>query len=309
MGLFRSIKKRWRRLTAPPVGVIYMLHRCSPLNRDNLRWNEHLKVSPEFLANFIREQRRTRDFISLDDVAEIAAAGKRPPRPFIVMTFDDGYRDNYEYALPIFTEARAPFAVYVANGFPRRAAFLWWYVLEDILLKNAQITLSDGSAFTCSTKAEKEDLFLQLRARILSSAQENLSADFRALFANYEFDAAEYAEKLCANWDEVVALSRSPYCTIGAHTLNHYALNRLTADALENEIIGSKNELEQKLGGGTIRHFAYPYGTPNEVSSREIDFVVQRTDFTTACYADGGEVKARHLRRPRELPRVFLGEL
>jgi peptidoglycan/xylan/chitin deacetylase (PgdA/CDA1 family) len=125
-----------------PLGSIYMLHRCSPINKENLYWNEHMKISPEFLRNFLREHSKTHEFITFDMLHELSKAGQRLKKPFIIMTFDDGYRDNYEYALPIFEEMKIPFTVYITNSFPDKTAFFWWYILETILCQNKHIVLS-----------------------------------------------------------------------------------------------------------------------------------------------------------------------
>jgi peptidoglycan/xylan/chitin deacetylase (PgdA/CDA1 family) len=182
--LLKIAKKTQSLLSFQPkcFGTVYMLHRCSPINRDNLYWNEHMKVSPGFLKNFLIERSKTHEFISLDTLFELSKTGKRLKRPFLVMTFDDGYRDNYEYALPIFDEMRIPFTVYVTNSFPDKKAFLWWYVLEDILQKNDTIVLPDGNKCICDTKNKKETEFLRLRTMILALNQEKLEEEFSKLF-------------------------------------------------------------------------------------------------------------------------------
>jgi len=294
-------------LEPKPEGVIYMLHRCHPLNRENLFWNEHLKVSPEFLKNFLSERIKTHRFISLDDLHEMATTGKRLDKPFIVMTFDDGYKDNFDYALPIFDEFKIPFTVYVTNCFPNRNAFLWWYALEDILLKNERIELADGAQFECPTKKDKERIFLELRDRILKMNQDRLEEDFRALFCRYQYDSRSVNDSLCLSWDEIRKMGSHPCCTIAAHTVNHRALNQLTDNQLHYEIEQSKAEIEAQTGR-PVRHFSYPFGTPNEVGEREKVFVKQ-CGFDTVCYAIGGQVNRNSMVKTHELPRQFLGEI
>jgi peptidoglycan/xylan/chitin deacetylase (PgdA/CDA1 family) len=313
--LFKIAKKVTSFLSFPPksLGTVFMLHRCSPLNGgggwENLYWNEHMKVSPEFLSNFLIERSRTHTFISLDTLFELSKTRKRLKKPFLVMTFDDGYRDNYEYALPLFDKMRIPFAVYVTNSFPDKKAFLWWYALEDVLQKNDSIVLSDGTECMCDTKDKKEMAFLRLRTAILALNQGSIEEEFNKLFGNYtaDYTASQYNEELCLSWDMIQEMANSNYCTIAAHTMNHKTLNRLTDTDLEYEILGGRKALEEKTGK-RVRHFAYPFGTYNEIGGRETAFL-KKCGFDTACYSFGGDVTRKNINNSCELPRVFLGEL
>jgi peptidoglycan/xylan/chitin deacetylase (PgdA/CDA1 family) len=305
--LLRLAKKTKKVIFTPKIiGTIYVLHRCSPISSQNLYWNEHMKVSPEFLRNFLTEKRNTHEFISLDMLYELSIK-KILKKPFIVMTFDDGYIDNYEYVLPIFDDMHIPFAVYVTNSFPDKTAFLWWYVLEDILQKNKYIVLSTGEKFVCETKEEKETIFLQLRELILKLNQDKLIENFKNLFCNYEFDNMSYNEKLCLTWNKIYEMSNSNYCTIAAHTINHKTLNQLTEAKLEHEILNGKKILEDRIEK-PVKHFSYPFGTLNEIGNRESEFI-KKCNFDTVCYAFDGNITSRNIHKPLEFPRVFLGEL
>jgi peptidoglycan/xylan/chitin deacetylase (PgdA/CDA1 family) len=303
-GIIKKVKKTF--LQPKHLGTTYMLHRCAPINQENLYWNEHMKVSPEYLRNFLNEHKNAYNFINLDDLCLLSTTKRKTRKPFIIMTFDDGYRDNYEYALPVFDEMRIPFTVYIANSFPEKTAFLWWYILEDIIQRNDYIDLSNGKKFICNTKDMKETVFLQLRMLILGLNQEKLKEEFNMLFSNYTLDYTSYNEELCLSWDMIKEMTNSAYCTIAAHTINHKTLNQLTDIEIEYEVLYGKKLLEEKIGK-RINHFAYPFGTFNEVSTREINFV--KTCFNTACYAFGGGINKKNIGKLHELPRVFFGEL
>jgi peptidoglycan/xylan/chitin deacetylase (PgdA/CDA1 family) len=283
-----------------------MLHRCSPINKNNLSGNEHLKVSPEFLRAFLLEQRKTHDFISLDDLP-LRGKGREHKRPFIIMTFDDGYLDNYQNALPVFNELKVPWTVYISNCFPNRTAFLWWYMLEDIVLNNETIELSGGERFFCKTKPEKEKIFLELRELILKQNQESLPAGFLKMFSNYPLDPPWYNKNLCLSWEMIKEMAESDYCTIAGHTMNHKILNQLSFRDLEYEIMEGKRELETRLQK-PVRHFSYPFGTLNEVGPREIKFAAS-CGFATVCFAFGGPITSKNINKKTELPRIFFGEM
>ena len=86
-------------------------------------------------------------FLTLGDA--MAAPGKRA-----VVTFDDGYRDNKDYAYPILKKEGVPFAIYVPTAFPDRMGKLWWVALEAVIARNTSIGLvMDGKdcRFGCAT--------------------------------------------------------------------------------------------------------------------------------------------------------------
>src|SRR5215471_7073717 len=100
------------------VGAILMLHHVRPARRDRFQPNMQLEVTPEFLARAIRRLRRQNiDLVSLDEMHR-RLTERDFGRRFACVTFDDGYRDNKEFAYPILKEAGAPFCIYVASSFP-----------------------------------------------------------------------------------------------------------------------------------------------------------------------------------------------
>ena len=82
-------------------GIIFMLHRVYPLDKFKLLPNERMKISPDYLECFIQNALYTRhEFISLDTLYELHTNNKSLSKK-LVLTFDDGYIDNYTHAYPI----------------------------------------------------------------------------------------------------------------------------------------------------------------------------------------------------------------
>ena len=83
-------------------------------------------------------------------------------RRFVCLTFDDGYRDNLQHALPILRRHGAPFTLYVPTSFPDRAGELWWLTLEAVIAKRSRIALTmDGEdrRYDCDTPEAKYELY------------------------------------------------------------------------------------------------------------------------------------------------------
>jgi len=115
-------------------GTIFMLHRIGNINKNGIASVENLKISSEFLINIIEELKRLNyDFISLENLKERLQSKNR--RKFAIFTFDDGYKDNFTKAYPIFKKYNIPFTIFITSSFPNNQALLWWDCLSDIIMK------------------------------------------------------------------------------------------------------------------------------------------------------------------------------
>lgn len=288
------------------IGTIFMLHRVYPFDADKARPNGNLEVSPGFLESLIIKLRaETYDFISLDRLFEILQNGEEVKKQ-IVFTFDDGYKDTYEIAYPMFKKYNIPFTVYVTTSFPEKEAILWWYFLEDLLLEKDEIILSDGLKRRCVTDREKYKLFYQIKDVIASFARDSFSEKVSALFGNYEVDWLSKCDELAMGWEQIKELSEDALVTIAGHTKNHYALNELSDNQVVAEIIESHELIESKINK-KVNHFAYPFGSKHEVKKREMD-IVKRLKLKTATTARYGSVYHQHKKYLERLPRVMLTE-
>jgi peptidoglycan/xylan/chitin deacetylase (PgdA/CDA1 family) len=106
------------------------------------------------------------------------------------------------------------------------------------------------------------------------------------------------------NWDELREISRDPLCTIGAHTIRHFALARLAEDEARAEMSGSADRIERELGRRPL-HFAYPYGDSRSASPREFR-LARELGFATAVTTRKGLIFDAHEDHLTALPRLSL---
>ena len=119
------------------LATIFMLHRVSPIDSYRLAPNENMKVSPQYLDQFLGTLKRDGyHFVSLDELHDSLKKGARE-RKRIVFTLDDGYADNYDIALDIFKSHDVPFTVYLTTSFCDQNAILWWYIFSRVVLGQA----------------------------------------------------------------------------------------------------------------------------------------------------------------------------
>ena len=285
------------------IGTIFMLHRVSQAPNTTFSPNKDMAVTPKFLEDFILDAKaKGYIFVSLDSLADAMQENQKDK--LLVMTLDDGYKDNYTNAYPIFKKHNIPFTIYVTTSFPDRTAILWWYTLEELLVNNNEIKLSDGTSFLCSTADEKLNCFSKLRQKIMSIPHEDFLNILNNYFRNYSVDWGKNTKELAINWEQLNDLANEPLVTIGAHTLNHVQLSGLSKEAAIREILGSR-ELIESHTGKKVEHFCYPYGARGDADQREFD-IVRALNFKTATTTRSANIFSKHRKHLEALPRVSL---
>lgn len=287
------------------IGTIFVLHRVRPPSTEpRLPGNARLEVSPAFLASLVDFVVASGfDVVSLDE-AQARLAGKSAARRFVCFTFDDGYADNYEYAYPVFRERGLPFAVYVASGYVSRTSMLWHCMLERLLLRHDELRYElDGipQVERAATMAEKEALYERLCDIVMGLPAARWPALFDSLFDDTGIRADQFHSEVM-DWDQVMALSRDPLVTIGAHTVNHYNLALLEESQAHWEIAESKRIIEQRTGC-SVTHFAYPFGLAAHAGEREFR-LVEACGFDTATTTREGNLFPAHNEHLHCLPRI-----
>jgi peptidoglycan/xylan/chitin deacetylase (PgdA/CDA1 family) len=290
------------------VGAILMLHHVRPPRSDAFQPNRLLEVSPAFLDDVLASLRRARiDLVSLDEMQRRLNESDFRNR-FACLTFDDGYRDNAQYALPILQRYDAPFALYVPTSFPDRLGELWWLALEAVIAARPRVALAmDGKErrFDCKETDDKyalyDMLYWWLRGR---DSEDELRAVVRDLAARYGVDVAALCGDLCMTWGEIEELAQDPLVTIGAHTVNHVMLRKASDAAARNEMALSAAVIEAALGQRP-RHFAYPVGDPTSAGPRDFKLAAE-LGFATAVTTRPGVLFPEHREHLTALPRISL---
>lgn len=137
MNILYRIKRKLYKLSHPELGRILMLHRVVVHRSEGE--NRELEITPDFLEQTIKDYKQKGfRFVSIDDVCTILEKGK-VDKPFVCLTFDDGYRDNYTNALSILKKEQVPFAIYITTGFVDNKQSMWWYPNERLGLSRDEL--------------------------------------------------------------------------------------------------------------------------------------------------------------------------
>jgi len=290
------------------VGAILMLHSVTAAPPRPSGANQHLTITPRFLDQLLETMKRSGyALVSMDEAIE----GLKSPGAsghFAAITLDDGFRDNLTEALPVFEAHAAPFCIYIAPALIDGSVSLWWEVLEEIVASRDlfYLTTPEGRVqIDCSRPAK--------RAESLKRLQEYLTIDVKEtdqqrvlgdIAAQAAFDIKSFGRGRLLGWDEIRFLATHPLATIGAHTVSHANLARLTEDQARREIREAARIIKTEIGFSPT-HMAYPYGGAGAVGKREAA-LAKEAGFASAVTTRHGVLRAGHAEHLTALPRISI---
>ena len=270
----RNIKEQMK-----SKAVFLMYHRVIDLPNDPF----NLAVSPENFAEQMAFLKQHCQPLSVAEFAECERQGNLPRRA-VVVTFDDGYFDNFAYAHPILEAEKIPWTLFVTNGFIDRDREVWSDALGRVMLEAAslpervELQIANQLHVWNTTTAQKRleaCLDLQRLLLPLRNEEREFYIDKLNTLAGIEQQLRpEYRMMTCA---ELQALVRSPFVEIGGHTISHPFLTTLAKEEQLTEIAAGREALASMVNQ-PVRSFAYPFG---DYSERTVD-LVKEAGFETA---------------------------
>jgi peptidoglycan/xylan/chitin deacetylase (PgdA/CDA1 family) len=219
--------------------------------------------------------------VSLDRLIEELDAGGPAPGT-VCITFDDGYRDNHDHALPLLRQYGLSATCFLSTGFIGTRRAPWHDVVLQAFKGSRRDRFDFPPAGIANEKMEGPAGRAAVAMRVLPWLKRHGPRERDALIADIVQACGappEPEERLMLNWDEVRALTAGGF-TIGAHTVNHPILSKLSAEEMEAEVAGSRDAIEAQLRI-PVRHFAYPNGQPGDFDDRTIA-MVRKLGFASA---------------------------
>jgi peptidoglycan/xylan/chitin deacetylase (PgdA/CDA1 family) len=266
--------------------------------------------------------RHLRDYyrpLSLTTAADHLKARQPLPRNSVIVTVDDGHRDFFEIAYPIFSSYGIPVTVYVVTDFLDRQLWLWAdqvrYAFAHTGLRQVRVDPGDGEwrQFDLQTDEQKKSAAREIGDALKLVPNEKRLMALERLPDWLQVQIPEQAPGGCEPlaWEEVRLMAGNGV-EFGAHTRTHPVLSRLSSPAeLAAEIGGSKQRIEEALGR-PVRHFCYPNGSERDISTAAVEAVRQAgfdTAVTTTLGVNAVEDDRFLLRRigvdPRYAPDYF----
>lgn len=265
--LLAGLRMAARPSPLPRGHAVLCYHR---LTRDWLdcRLAPHIYVHAGRFREHLRILRQHAELIGLDELDGRLAERDEPRGLSVCVTFDDGYADNLNLALPILREEGVPAALFVSTGFVDDPADVpWWDVNFRAAREVAQgvVRLRDNGRsprFDTRTPGGCRKLLKAMNDATLRRCLEN-GGRARPVAEELFPDMARPERNDFCSWDGLRAALGDGLLTIGSHTVSHPVLS-VCADWGTTELAASRARLEAELGV-RVAYFAYPYGGPAHI--------------------------------------------
>lgn len=220
--------------------------------------------------------RRNYHIISLDEFYDNFINRKNFTDKDIILTFDDGYKNNLTTAAPFLTQYNIPFTVFIATNLVDTEGFVPTYKVRSAILSPA-LTRVDISAMHKSYQLQNEAKRIKAMGEIISfiktngdgivnsvinDIEEQFGADNRS-----ETDSHFHSERIMS-WDDAGRLKEMG-AIIGSHSEDHSILHcNQTYEEIKRQLRDSRDKIIQHIG--ICRYFAFPNGDKESVCEQSL---------------------------------------
>ncbi len=303
-----AILRRWARrvwLAIQSRAIILVYHRVANISSDP----QLLSVTPEHFAQHLQHVRQHYHPINLQALGQALVQGHIHHKA-VVITFDDGYADNFWNALPLLEKYEIPATVFVSTGYVGQNREFWWDELERLILSSKvlpnslELTINHKVHFWHLENPEKHfdmnsqsarewnvtmGFYPTLRHKVYKELHHLLLPLNDAERQDILTQIARWAgalsvarqDYLALNSNELKSLAKGGLLEIGSHTITHSMLSAQSYEQQQWEITESKRNLESALGLPIVS-FGYPYGN-QEAAGREAPQLVHKAGYKLAC--------------------------
>lgn len=264
----------WRFLHRREV-IILKLHGVMDDEGGELPWTPlRPQLQRRRLEYVLREILKRYRIVSLDDAVDMLA-GRKQLQPYsIVLTFDDGYRNNVKCALPVLRRYGAPATFFVSTGHVNERRPFWFdrldYAVQHLPADGRELRFGD-EVVKCglSSRAELRELYKRMRdtAKKRNGSDLDMLAEMEAIAEKLESEGGGRLSDIFENddwtavltWEEIRATLQEDVC-FGSHTVDHVRLGMVDGVTVRDQLKRSKDAIERKTGR-ECRYVCFPSGS------------------------------------------------
>jgi peptidoglycan/xylan/chitin deacetylase (PgdA/CDA1 family) len=273
--------------------VILMYHGVSGEARGGLLDKDGKHLQLELFRRHLELLSRRKKVVPLAHLTRALADGQ-DVAGLVAITFDDGYLDNYECAAPVLDEFKICATFFLATNFIGAQRWAWTDRIEAAL-HAARPQETHLSVLDEKVRIDGYDERAQLLRRIkrvlktlpwsaaearVIQVEEELGVRQEAPWSFYRF----------MSWDQARALLAAGF-EVGAHTMNHAILSRVSREVAETEILGSRDRIVSELGSCSAT-FCYPNGKRTDYTPDVMEICSR--NFHSALAAESGAARIQH---------------
>lgn len=309
----------WRRLlrwsisaSAHYSGVVWALHEVFPRDGALILFAHRVAedfddwlggIPPDLFERQIAWLARRFRFLSLDDLVDHIRRHEPVPRNSVVLTFDDGFVDNYSVALPILERYDVRPTLYLVTDSIESGELPWPQRLAWVISRTSlrTLTLTDAAQLDLPLRSVHDR---QEALKTLKEVRKTLCLrDQLGMFGEVvDRCGVETPKNRMLSWDQVRDMHKRGV-TVGSHTVYHSFMKRLPLDDARVELQGSKSTIEGRLGA-RVRHFCFPHGSYGGAVGR----IAEEVGYESYFVPKGSGRTNDHHRSPFRLRRLGLSD-
>ena len=267
---------------------ILTYHRIINPTDDFIQHRGVISATPENFERQVKFLVKNYNLISFDHLKQAVNAEIRLPQRSLIITFDDGYKDNYTNAFPLLQKYGAPATFFLTTGFLDGSNTPWWDGLASMIHQTtiSGVNLAEFGYYDLSLKADRllaisvinknlKSMEAMKRIKKMNWIKRKLKIDRKRNTHRSEF----------MSWDNVMEMDKEGM-QFGAHTITHCNLTKESIIVAKREIIESKKRIEEKLKKDIVA-FCYPYGY-KELLNQDTIALLRKSGFFCAVSTDLG---------------------
>ncbi len=261
----RIVRRGWLASDRYRKGLrILAYHRVLDNKANSFPFDEDvISASSEDFYQQMKFVSRHFEVISFADLHQCELENRNWPERALIVTFDDGYRDNYTHAYPILKAFNIPATIFLVTGHIGQTKLFWWDAIA-YCVKHTKLAAKDFHEISEHTlpltdRREKE-IAIQRILDWIKQVPDEVSRQFVARLPK-ELDVEmpeNVSQGMHLSWEEVKEMAVNKI-EFGSHTVTHPILANVGEEQLEREIFESKKTIEQNLNREVLA-LAYPVG-------------------------------------------------
>lgn len=270
MGLYWTGLAALHARIASHAPVVVLMYHSVPCDKD-ARWiAPRNRMAPNHFERQMRFLARHRRVIGLAHLLNLIETGRPIPPGAVLLTFDDGYRDNLEIVAPILHRYGLPATLYLCTGYIGRCENQWADTLYASIVRRRRqwLVLDEQRTFDLRDPTDRSAAYATACARLLAADPPSRAALLKSIGEQLQPVGTPTRQTL--SWAEVRRLAAEhPDVTLGVHTRDHRDLTVMSREDAAHEIACSVKEFEAELGYRPV-HFSFPYSRWSEELCRQL---------------------------------------
>jgi peptidoglycan/xylan/chitin deacetylase (PgdA/CDA1 family) len=297
------------RLSSPRHLTVLNYHRINDIDQEGFdTFIPNVSATPAEFERQMDHVRKHYNVISCETLCAWLEGKEKLPSYSAMVTFDDGYEDNYSNAYPVLKTLKVPAIIFLTSDYIGKKEPFYWdyaaYCFQHTKKNSAELPFLGAAAL--SNEAGRQRVLMEWIEKMKLQPEIEKQQAVAELGAILEVSpTTEAFSGLTLSWEQVREMGENGI-EMGSHTASHPILTRIPPSQVEEELARSKKKIEAETGR-RVRGFAYPNGHKADFSEVVMG-LVRKTGYDAAFTLMRGVCRYAEVKKePLTIRRIFIG--